>query len=80
MYIFKNNIFFQKKIGVLRLEARSLINILFELQINIFTLAKIMIILKNHSEIERMKGKGVEMILNLGTNKNLHWVYIQIYP
>ena len=33
---------------MLRLEARNLTNTLFELQINIFTFAKIMIILKNH--------------------------------
>ena len=37
------------------LEARNLINTLLELQINIFTFAKIMIILKNHIKTERMK-------------------------
>jgi len=52
--MFKNNIFFQK-ISVPRLEARSLINIIVGLQINIFTFAKIMIILKNYQKIERMK-------------------------
>jgi hypothetical protein len=40
---------------VLRLEARSLINALFGLQINIFTFAKIIIILKNNQKDEGMK-------------------------
>jgi len=42
---------------VLRLEARSLINILFELQINIFTFAKIMNILKNNQKESEMKDR-----------------------
>jgi len=53
--IYLRTIFSFKKISVLRLEARSLINLLFGLQINTFTFAKIMIILKNNQKDEGVK-------------------------